>query len=174
MNNLYNPFLMVMVFTSPAFVLPLILGPVILRSYKDELGKFAGWLTLKPLIATPCWALMLELLDKFKLPKDPGQALSLLPAVVLTLLISWKFRGVFKAERTVFVFLAADALRWLNTYVWMHFDGRAQLTDPFLLAGWILPNAYAVMALIILVRRKKQSDQPTERSSGAWNPNSGE
>jgi hypothetical protein len=158
MKALFDSLTLVMVFASPAFVLPLILGPIILYYYKDGTGKLAGWFTLKPLLATPLWVITAVLLGDLNLPLGLIAALSLAPAVLLTLLIVWRFRRSFQVDsRIPFAFVAADALRWLNTFTLIHF-GSTTLNDPFFLLGWILPNAYAIMALVLLRLRKKQLD----------------
>ena len=159
MRNPFESVPLVLIFTSPAFVLPLILGPIILRKFVDDsLSRLAGVFTLKPLVATPLWALSLVLLDELKLPKDIGPALSLIPAIVLTVMIVWRYNNLFKTEtRIASVLAGADAIRWLNTFAWMQSGGHARITDTFLMAGWILPNAYAVMSLVILwLRARKQ------------------
>lgn len=144
-------FLLPLIFTSPAFVLPLILGPVILGMHKGELGRLAGWLTLKPVLATPLWIMALLGLDELEAGLQIGQVLSLLPAIALTGIIIWRFRGLLRGEgRIISLFIVGDALRWLNTFAWMQSGGHASLNDPFFLAGWILPNAYAIMAFVIL------------------------
>ncbi len=158
MGNPFGSILLVLIFASPAFVLPLIIGPIILRLFHDdELSKIAGVFTLKPLVATPLWALTLALFGKSTPPEDIAQVLSLIPAIGLTAAIVWRFKHSFKTDaRIASVLVGADAVRWLNTFAWMQFGAHPRITDPFLLAGWILPNAYAVMALVILWLRARR------------------
>lgn len=56
----FEAILIILIFALPAFVLPLIIGPIIPRFFRDvALSRFAGWLTKKPLVATPLWAMFM-------------------------------------------------------------------------------------------------------------------
>ena len=149
----------VMLFTSPAYVLPLILGPVLLRRFReDDLSRMAGWFTLKPLLATPLWAWIVDLEGGtgFYLPLDAFP--TLIPGIGLTLWILWKYRHLLRSNMgTIILLLVGDALRWLNSFAWLTIDSDAG--SPFYTAGLILPNAYAVMALVIVWLRKRRSLQ---------------
>lgn len=157
MPNSFEFALLVMLFTWPAFVLPIILGPIILYRYKDDLSKLAAWFSLKPLLATPLWAIASAWLAETRINQEIAKILSLLPAVALTGIIVWRFKHLLRNEvGMVSLFLGADAIRWLNTFAWMQFDGRGQLNDPFFTAGWILPNVYSIMALAIVWLRSRK------------------
>lgn len=157
---------LVMVFTGPAYILPVVLGVIMLIIYKDERGRMAAWFTLKPLLATPLWALALGLLDNSGVPEATGQVLSLAPAVLLTLWIAWRYRGVFRmGSNFPFVLIGADALRWLNTLAWMLTSGRPQLTNPFFLVGWILPNAYAILAFLMVRAHAGQGEEAVQEAN---------
>lgn len=160
------PLLMVMVgmFTLwPAFILPVIAGPVILRLFRDDpVRGLAGWFTLKPLIATPIWIFIVSLSDG---PKGWVLPFSLLPGIGLTLYLVYKFRHLLDAERKIFtVLLAGDALRWLNSFVFLLASGGTfpgwNEEIPYRI-GVILPNAYAVMAFVILWLRRKRGEAPS-------------
>jgi hypothetical protein len=153
-----EPFFLVFVFILPAFTLPVIIGPILLLKFRDELGKMAAWFTLKPLLATPLWIVSLFMIDSSSsLNPKILQTLTMLPAILLTLLLVLRFRKVIPMEsKSAAVLIILDALRWLNTYIWLATGGKPYLQDPFLLAGWILPNLYAVIALVIMGMRKRK------------------
>lgn len=152
---------LVFVYTWPAFILPLLLGPLILRLHKnDALSRPAAWFTLKHLLATALWAAIYSVgLDNARL-SGVISVLSLMPAIGLTLMIVLRFKDVLMAATTTaLVFVGMDALRWLNTLAWMWSHGGTNLTDPFFIAAWILPNAYAVAALVIMQLRARRYQQ---------------
>jgi hypothetical protein len=150
---------MVMIFTCPAYLLPLILGPILLRRFKDdELSKMAGWFTLKPLLATPLWALIVDLEGRTRFYTTLDALPTLIPAIGLTLWIVWKYRHLLRTNLgTVILLLIGDALRWLNSFAWLTIDSSSG--SPFYTAGLILPNAFAVMVLVIALLRKRRSLQ---------------
>jgi hypothetical protein len=161
MKELTDMILLVMVFTWPAYVLPLILG-LTTRFYfkKDELSRMAGWFSLKPILATPLWALMISIGNSTHLSRDLQAALGLIPGIGLTLWIVWKYRHLLRTETgTVTLLLLGDALRWLNSFAWV-IDNA--LDSPFYTAGLILPNAYALMAFVIAWLRKRRSLQAAQ------------
>lgn len=155
-GQIYNIFVAALVFASPAFVLPAILGPVILRLYRgDELSKLAGVFTLKPLLATLLWAFIYSLGITLDLPEGAVQILLLIPGIGLTMLIVLAFKRLFRSEtRIALVLLVVDALRWLNTFAWVR--SRDVLESPLYMVALILPNAYAIMALAILWFRARR------------------
>ena len=165
-----NVLALVLLFTSPAFVLPIILGPIILRRYReDELSRLAGLFTLKPLLATPLWGLIFSLEDRLSLAPSLKLAVTLVPGIGLTLLILWATRRAFAAERrTGLLFLAADALRWLNTFAWLLFSASLGRSSPDVLyvVGLVLPNAYAVMALLMMRSRRKGRERSAQQALG--------
>jgi hypothetical protein len=151
----------ILVFTSPAYVLPILLGPLILRSYRaDPLGGLAGAFTLKPLAATPLWALLLFLSDRMGLPDQLAPLVVLIPGIGLTLIIVRLYGQVFRSEKRIaFILLACDALRWLNTFFWSLLSGDLSAQTPFHIIGLVLPNAYAIMAIAILSYRARQDQK---------------
>ena len=74
------------VFFGVLCVPPIILGLVLLIGhFRSDFGRFAGLLTLKPLVATPLWLLTLSPATS---PSEPNILLSVLPGIGLTLLIN--------------------------------------------------------------------------------------
>lgn len=154
-----------LVIASPALVLPLILGIIVLRMpAADRFARFAGWFTLKPVLATPIWAFVLSLGARtwMSAPSQTNVNAGLIPAISLTLIIVLIFRDQFRsAPLLTGIFLAADVGRWLSTYLWL---SSVNLTGLFLFLrlgleflAFALPSAYAIMALIIVERRTRQA-----------------
>jgi hypothetical protein len=149
----------VFLYVAPAFLLPIIIGPIILRSSRDELGKLAAWFTLKPLPATVLWVTALVwLANGLKLDKAVAEVLSLIPSVAITGVIAWRFRDLIRTDASVLAaFLGGDVLRWLNTLAWMRHGGQLPLLDdPFYVLGLGLPNACAVLAFALIRRRPRE------------------
>ena len=158
----------VLLYVSPAFLLPIILGPIIQRSSRDELGRLAAWFTLKPVPATVLWVTTLVwLANGLRIDTNAAEVLSLIPAVTLTGVITWRFRNLISTNAGVlFVLLSIDALRWLNTLAWMRHGGQIPLVDdPFYVLGLGLPNVCAVLAFAIMRRRARQ--RRMEQADGA-------
>jgi hypothetical protein len=161
-TNLLENVLLILIFVWPAFILPILIGPIILRVFRrDNLRRLAGLFTLKPVLATPLWAAAYLVGDTLTGSYWIGYALSMLPALVLTLLIVRSCRQAFATDRSMaLLLLAGDAVRWLNTLAWqvLSEDIGFSTLDPYYLAGLILPNLYALMALILLwVRARNQT-----------------
>lgn len=147
-----NDVLLILRFAALAFVLPVVVGPVILLSHRDDaLARLAGVFTLKPLAATPLWALIVTLRpDIFSSAQQTTSLLlTLVPGIGLTLLIVWAFRQVYKLEPIrACVLLGADVIRWLSTFVMV-------LMGPtlFFVVPLIIPSAYAILAAVIVSAR---------------------
>jgi hypothetical protein len=159
---MFEEFLLIMIFLWPAFMLPVILGSLILRQYgHDPLGRMAGMFSMKPLAATPLWALIFAMGDRQEISFAVTQVISWVPAILLTLLLAILFRRVFSTDRRLaWVLIGMDAVRWLNTFTGVALNralGGALST--FYLAGIIIANAYPVVALIILWVRARGGDR---------------
>ncbi len=151
----------------PLLVIPFIVGANLLRSFADDpLCKLASVFTLKPIVASALLALLL--LNPW-IKADPGQAApwSVLPGAGLTVLIVWYFRHLYiPTTPLAYLFLAADFLRWGNTYVLLRslnpppLDFSPEVAPVFwisLLAACVLPSAYAAMAwFVVNVRRTRR------------------
>lgn len=153
--------LVVLIFTAPAFVLPLILGPIILRSFgADTLSRMAGWFSMKPLLATPLWALIVTLEGRTTFHQALDAAPTLIPGIGLTLWIVWRYRHLLRTELALVILLIVmDVPRWLNSFAWLTIDSSAD--SPFYVAGLILPNAYAAISLAIAWLRQRRSVKAT-------------
>lgn len=156
----FGTFFTVITLAWPAFILPLIVGPILLIKFRDDdLSRAAGWLTLKPVLATFLWALIFVSTDS----TEATYYLTLLPGVILTLIIAFSFRHLFKSETLIFsMLLLLDAIRWTITFVmfgpWLEIP--IDPVDPeglLYLMALIIPNFYATLSLIIGIFRARRS-----------------
>ncbi len=144
----------------PAFAVPLIIGLILLiRHGKSPLGRMAGLFTLKPLLATPLWISLFDELSHGHLPAALMALLSVIPAIILTILIVLPCRQAFAVDAKIAgVLVAGDALRWLNCFFFLLLN---EATSPLMLLvslpiGLILPTGYAIMALILVLQIGKR------------------
>ena len=143
--------------------LPALLGLIILISFgKDDVSRFIGFLTLKPIVSTFLGLIV-----------SPGKIegfsylsneviLALLwtvPELLLTLMLARIYRHLFNSDRIVLLSLIGDIIRWVSlTIVFL-------LPDPFpepyfypqlyILAFFLVffPSLYAISGLIVVIRR---------------------
>src|SRR5215212_7471935 len=102
--------------------LPLIVGIVILVGYgKDELNRLIGFFTIKPVLAYPLWFYITNTVETRwydnwfdAINQSLGPVLSLLPAIILSIVICYVFRDMF-IHPLAWLFLGLDILRMLNT-----------------------------------------------------------
>jgi hypothetical protein len=104
------------------YLLPaLIIGIYLIVKFKEnDFARFAGIITLKPLIATPLWLLIFNWVDyNFGIGELSFPILlTALPGVGITLIIIIFFRSLFKSpyNNQVLVLLGGDTLRWGSTF----------------------------------------------------------
>lgn len=147
----------------PVLLIPAIVGAITFGLFSDDsLGRLAGFFTLKPLPASALFGLILLASPAERDPKE-WALWSVIPGVALTVLIVWNFRHLYiPATGLPYLFLAADVLRWGNTYVLVSSLGPELNLHPeaypgfwiSLVAAGILPSAYAIMAIVILTTRR--------------------
>jgi hypothetical protein len=120
-----DKFLILFPRTIPAYILPVIIGSILLaRSKTNQLSRLAGVFTLKPLVATPIWLFIYLYTHLEGLPVVIEVFFLLLIAVGLTGLIVLVFKPLLKTEtKMVSVLLVMDSLRWLNTALYLIFMG---------------------------------------------------
>ncbi len=144
----------VLIVSAMILISPLIIGACILIFLRGrKFGTLAGLFTLKPVLATPLWLLVLDTAAPAlpDLSQEAMAALSLLPAVILTAIIVLVFRRLYWPGTIIaYVLLAGDVIRWLNTYA---LTTSITLEMAFLTA-FILPSAYAILALVIVLLQK--------------------
>ncbi len=162
---------LIMIFAVPALVLPAIIGAIILIRFRSSrIAQLLGALTLKPVIATPAWIMIISWAISYPTLAElnsPLVALSLLPGLVLTLIIVLIFRDLYRlGSRIPSIFLAFDLVRWLNSYLMLRSlypDGINVLFFGLVLLAVVLPSAYACMALYIVGTQERQAEIADQR-----------
>jgi hypothetical protein len=139
--------------------LPFVVGIVILVGYgKNGLNRLIGFFTIKPVLAYPLWfyitnAVETRWYDNWfdAINQSFGPLLPLIPAIILSIVISYIFRDMFIHPLT-WLFLGLDILRMLNTFILASSDEMDNFSLPF---GLALPSMIAILALIIVTTRNK-------------------
>jgi len=150
-DNLFNLF-----FLSIPFWIPAAIGLYLVRHRRNELSLMAGLLTLKPILTTPLWLMILSFLDG----RAGGEALipllSTLPGASLTVLTLAIFRPLFfgSGATPARMLIALDCMRWINSSLCLgginalpYNQATGTATCIFALIGLIFPTAYSVVAL---------------------------
>lgn len=142
-------------------VIPALVGIFLLRQYlvsRDAEKIFdliAAILTLKPLVTTPIWLMILNVLSAYDYPMRALYiALSILPGAGFTALIVVIFRSSFLVSgiNRTRKLLVLDCIRWLNSFFMIVLLstplGLANLFLPILMAqfGLVMPSFYALFA----------------------------
>jgi hypothetical protein len=151
-------------------ILPFVTGLLMLILLrKDKLSLLAALFTLKPVIAYPIWwrlAILLTVDPPEGMSAPISSFLSILPAILLTAVIVFPFRALFKQEWLSWVWLGGDVLRWTNTFLLFAFPFS---TGAMLGFGLMFPSIYALLALVIVSIRyfwlKGQRSQMSQTSS---------
>ncbi len=142
----------------PALLLALLIGALVLPSYRQlKFWNLAIIFTLKPLVATPLWALTIAALSSSN-PAGLQEApifLTLLPGAALTVIIIGYFRHLFWPPTwTACLFLALDILRWVNSYLVVRlipaWPTWGPDIPPAMMLAYLLPSAFAMMAWAVL------------------------
>ena len=156
----------------PVFVVPVLIAIALLTANgKDPLWRMAAFFILKPIVATPLWVAIPEWMGSFNQRGiHPGTLLGMLPGAILTLLIVWRFRSVFRGPERykAWILLGLDGIRWANTLAISFASGLSQRWYPAgdylsLILFWaalVIPTAYAVIALAIILWRPDQQLAP--------------
>jgi len=152
-------------------VLPLSLpfagGIYILVGYwKDNLSRYIGFLSFKPVIAYPIWFFITctDWFNKVYDYHDPVvmAVFPLFPGIFLTLITVFLFRHLFKVEKLVWLFLIGDIVRWVNSFVFSAFVDNDIVFNLFIFLaffGLAFPSLYTIIALDIV--RKRAVNQNT-------------
>ncbi len=150
LDNLFNLF-----FLSIPFWIPAAIGLYLVANRRNDLSLMAGLLTLKPIIATPLWLVIISSLQG----STVGDALiplgSILPGASLTVLALAIFRPLFFGSRSTSarMLIVLDCIRWINSCLLTganfrpYKDAIGPLACIFALIGLIFPTAYSVVAL---------------------------
>lgn len=162
MNDLQTGIQLYFFCIGPILLLPLVIGVIILRrsSEEDVFSHYAGWMTLKPLIATPIWWMMLlssgpstsSVADNIQLLAIFG----MLPGAILTFCIVSRFNTVLfgsEARPRAWLLLVLDCVRWINSGFILaatSFDIQETLSDQIngfiSITAILLPTIFALIA----------------------------
>jgi|GEM_PF-1653888 len=146
-------------------LLPFLAGLLMLFFFrKDKMSLLAALFTLKPVAAYPIWWWLFSLLQNANFPdwlsalESPLLSfLPLVPAILLTAMIVFAFRTLFKQRWLAWLWLGGDILRWLNTFILFAFPGNSETSSSVMLIvftfGLVFPSFYALLALVIVTTR---------------------
>jgi hypothetical protein len=133
------------------FIIPLFLGIRVLSLHPEsDFSRLAGWLSLKPIVATPIW---LYLVDRtfsgdWSRP-SPAYLVTALPGILLTLLIVAAHRSALTSNPGGARFLLVmDTIRWGNSLLMVSLSG-SPLTPIFIFVGLTMPTFFAFGALAL-------------------------
>lgn len=145
-----------------ALLLPLFIGLFILIKFgKDDVAKYIGFLSLKPVFSVLLLFLesKYDLVDKLKAfysYEVARDVLWVVPELTLTLVIVYSFRYLFMNNKLVRLFLIVDIVRWLSVFVVFllpnpypepYFYWQAYLGIFFI---FMFPSLYALGGLIAI------------------------
>jgi hypothetical protein len=157
--------LYIQVMIIPALIGILLLGKYLLsKSAGRRFDLIAALLTLKPLVATPIWLMILN--ELFLSPDFTHAwrvALSIVPGAGLTAFIVLVFRSSFTASgisRTRLL-LMLDCIRWLNSFFLVILFSTLALSDFFLpvIMSWLgvlMPTIFTLSACAMVFERTTQ------------------
>ncbi len=144
------------------FIVPLIIGIVILRRANgDRLLQFAGWMTLKPLLATPIWYFFVSWLA-LEVSLQASVLANWVPGVALTLLLVILYRDALITNAlhpSALRLLILDIVRWgstalahglINSTALMGNNTFSPLGACFLPIAMLVPTVFAFYALHIV------------------------
>lgn len=161
-NSLFTVFSLLFYFSFPLWI-PAAIGLYLLTGRRNELNYMAGCLTLKPILTTPIWAMIISYLYGSTMDAQLIALWSILPGASLTVLALVIFRRLFLSSRVVWAMLliVLDCARWINSgfltfAVSLPYSGATnRWASIFGLIGLIYPTAYSVIALIIILATRK-------------------
>jgi len=142
-------------FLSIPFLIPAAIGLYLLTHRRNDLNLMAGFLTLKPIITTPLWAVIINFLHGSAVDAQLIALWSILPGASLTALALVIFRRLFLSSRSILAMLliVLDCIRWINSglltaTVFLPYNRATDTwTGIFAVIGLIFPTAYAIVAL---------------------------
>lgn len=152
-----------------AVFLPIILGiRLFLRTDDPYFSRFAGLLTLKPLLATPIWMMIGS--ATATAPRAPI-VLTLLPGIGLTVLLLIAYKDVLRDETTrqsAIVLLVLDCVRWINSFI-MLLSASTPASGLLIFVAIALPGVFALVASWIAgnlsekLKNKPKNDEKPKR-----------
>lgn len=108
---------------------------------KNEMAKYIGLLSLKPIFV---WFLFLLVADfNFFERLSAPYSFAIVPELILTTVIVYFFRNLFRSHKLAWIFFIADIVRWLTIFI------ESLLPDP-VPEPYFYPQFY-VLVLFLLV-----------------------
>ena len=111
------------IFFTAALALPLVIGLfIVIKFWNDELSRYMGFLSLKPVFTVLVWFLvpvsyLYDSLNNIYPLTTLTAYLWFIPELMLTLVIVYSFRYLFNKNSLVWKFLIGDMIRWLSIFV---------------------------------------------------------
>ncbi len=139
------------------FWIPAAIGLYLVVHRRNDLSFMAGLLTLKPIITTPLWLVIISSLEGSTVGRALTPLCSILPGAGLTVLALAIFRPLFTGSKSTpaRMLILLDCMRWINSclltgtgsLLYSYYDATGPLICIFALIGLIFPTAYSVVAL---------------------------
>jgi hypothetical protein len=149
-------------FTFPASIIPLIIGIIILIvSRKDKLIILVGLFTLKPVLESFISFLMMSKGIGYIYGTVGVIVFGMLPPIIFSSILLFAFRQTInQVGMTSIIMFGLDAIRWLISAIfpwWFGISGDGFAPIWYLALGIqvLFPSIYAVIALAIVINRKK-------------------
>ena len=145
------------------FILPLIIGLALVHR-APGVSRLAGWLTLKPVLATPLWFLLGAATFRGDWSRPSlAYAVTALPGVGLTLVLVWVFRSVvrWRANGPLWLLLVLDTLRWGSSFLFGLVEA-AKLS--LLMVSLAMPTVFALCAWMVCAESKPDQQDNAQRS----------
>jgi hypothetical protein len=147
------------------FMLPLIIGlALVRRTTTSGLSHLSGWLTLKPLVATPLWIALVAATSTGNWSRPSlAYGLTALPGVGLTIVLVWVFRAEvrWRPINPVWLLLVLDTLRWGSSFL-LGFDTAAAIY--LVLMSLAMPTVFALCAWRVCAVPKPILQDKAQRS----------
>lgn len=145
----------------PALLAPLAAGIYLIRC-PGHLHKLAGWFTLKPVVTTPLFLLILTIISFSPqwVNRSAVKFTALLPAILFTLLIAWSSRAHYRSEhvRILVILHDMDFLRWgVSGLIVILINHTEQWLAPLVLTALGLPTLYAILSLARVCSLRKKT-----------------
>jgi len=169
-------FSLVIIMFGVPLIAPIIIGVILLIRFKKyRFGLLAAIFTLKPIIAYPIWFFVYSnYYDNRNI--FLAASMAILPGVVLTLIIIYKFRSLFNFKINnwaAWLLLSFDTLRWVGVYLYS-LGGDSPISkfiDVYSISSALMmslnPTLYSFIALflIVILGTTKMSKEEKDDSS---------
>jgi hypothetical protein len=147
------------------FILPLIIGlALVWRTTTSGLSHLCGWLTLKPLVATPLWLVLVAATFTGNWSRPSlAYGLTAIPGIGLTIMLVWIFRAEidWRPSSPIWLLLVLDTLRWGSSFLLgLH---TAEVIS-LILISLAMPTVFALCAWRVCAVPKPILDDIAQRS----------